>query len=107
MANYKNRNLLLNTNKYQRQIIKVALIPSLAFCILISVFLLRFRFELIDAFLYGTRSISLQFIDQWLIMIILGVWAFFVFILYQTDRACAVKKRINQLKPKAQKKHRN
>jgi len=84
MADYKNRNLFKNTNKYQREIIKLAVFPALAFCIIISVFVLRFRFELIDMILYGTRSLSLHFIDQWIIVIMIGLWSFFIFILYQT-----------------------
>jgi hypothetical protein len=84
MTKYKNRKLFLHTNKYQRQIINTALLPSLMFCVLISVFCLRFRFEIIDLLVYGTRPLSLAFIDKWLIVIVLGLWLFFIFILYQT-----------------------
>ena len=84
MADFKNRKLFLHANKYQWRIIKLALLPSMAFCVMISVFCLRFRFEVVDMVLYGTRSLSLNLIDKWLIIIMIGLWAFFIFILYQT-----------------------
>ncbi|HLF18370.1 MAG TPA: hypothetical protein VI749_05685 [Candidatus Omnitrophota bacterium] len=84
MGDFKNRKLFFHTNKYQRQIIRLALLPSLAFCIMISVFCLRFRFEVVDMMLYGTRSLSLHIIDKWLVIIMIGLWVFFVFILCQT-----------------------
>lgn len=83
MENFRDRNKFLHTNKYQRQIIKLAVLPTLAFCIVITVFCGRFRLEAVDMMLYGTRSLSLHVIDQWLIFIVIGLWMFFLFMLHQ------------------------
>jgi len=83
---YKNRKLFRHTNIYQRQIIKLTLIPVAALCALISVFLLRFRFELIDMVLYGSNSPSLEFIDQWFVIIIIALWSIFFVVTYLSYR---------------------
>jgi len=81
---FKGRKLFSHTNRYQRKIINIAVIPSVAFCTMISIFCFRFRLEIVDMMIYGTRSISMHVIDKWLIIIVAGLWAFFIFILYQT-----------------------
>jgi len=84
MENFKRRRLFFHTNNYQRQIIKLAILPCLAFCTLITVFCMRFRIEMVDMILYGTRSLTMHLIDKWLIVIVAGLWSFFIFIFYQS-----------------------
>jgi len=84
MERFKERKVLFYTNKYQRQIIKLAVLPTMAFCVLITVFCMRFRIEAVDMILYGTRSVSLHLIDKWMIGIVIGLWLFFSFVFYQS-----------------------
>jgi len=86
MYDYKQRKSYFHVNKYQREIIKLALLPVFAFCILLTAFCVRFRYETEDMMRYGTRFLTLSIIDQWLTVILAAIWLFFIFVIFRSIR---------------------
>src|SRR5262245_51444984 len=74
------------TNKYQKQIIRLAVMPALAFTLLITAACVRFRYEAVELMLYGTRSLTLQRIEEWFVVIMVGLWAAFLYVAARSIR---------------------
>ena len=83
---YKKRKSLFRTTKYQREIIRLAVLPVFAFCVLITAFCARFRFEVNEMMLYGTYWLTRAIIDEWFCFILVALWGFFFFVLMRTTR---------------------
>ena len=92
MGERAQRKPYLHTNKYQRRIIILVLVPTLVLCATISVFILYFQKELIDMVLYATNPPSVEFINQWSIVTLVALWLLFIFVV-----SCAYKISSNLL----------
>jgi len=74
------------TNKYQKQIIRLAVLPAFAFTLVITAACVRFRYEAIELMLYGTRSLTLQRIEEWFVVLLVGLWACFLYVVARSIR---------------------
>jgi len=83
---FKKRKSFFRTTKYQRTIIRLAVLPVFAFCVLITAFCTRFRYELNETMVYGTVWLTRAMIEEWYCFILVALWAFFIFVLMRTTR---------------------
>ena len=74
------RKKYIHTNKYQRRIIGLAIVPSLLVCFFISIVIKIFHKTLIDVLLFGSVTESVEFINRWAIWIMAGIWTFVVLV---------------------------
>ena len=80
MSEMYKRKKYLNTNKYQRQIIRLAIVPSLAICVIISIMIKVYHMRLIDVLLFGSFVEGVNFVNNWSIFLLASLWSFFIFI---------------------------
>jgi len=68
------------TNKYQRRIIILTIIPSIIICLFMSLLIKFFHRGLINMLLFHPVTQNVDFINKWAIFIISTIWFFFAVI---------------------------
>lgn len=69
------RKQYFHTNEYQRQIIMLALIPSVVMCLVLSFLLIIFHHDLSGIILNGSTTTIVQAVSRWTIFIMLALWS--------------------------------
>lgn len=78
MSGHDKRKGYLHTNKYQRQILAVALLPMLIMCALVSTYVTYFQNELINMLLYSTEPLTTRWINRGIFFILTILWLAFI-----------------------------
>jgi len=76
------RKSIFHTNKYERRIIWLALIPALLFCILVTFVIIHLTRQLEDFMIYLTKPEILNIIENWGYWIIGAFWLLFIIIFF-------------------------
>ena len=80
MADYVKRKQFFRANKYQRPIIFLALIPTLLFCLVSTLFVLYFHRELVHMIKYNSEIHSVELMNQGRTIIVSTIWIFFMIV---------------------------
>ena len=81
MYNIISRKKYLHTNTFQRRILWLAIVPSLIFCIFITISILELYREMDDFMKYFSKPAVFSMIEKWGLLIISALWLLFVFII--------------------------
>jgi hypothetical protein len=80
MVNEKKRKWIIKVTKFQFPIIVVSIVPTLTFCVLLTILILYMFGLYVDLIEYQSSPESLAAIHRWCGFLILSVWSFFVFV---------------------------